>query len=693
MPTERIQIIVSSRGAVTVRKDIESVGRASQNSARGVGMLQGALATLVSAGTIRALATYADTFTGIQNRLKLVSDSTEALTTNTDNLLRIANDSRTSFEALAGLYERTISATRDLGISSERATNFIDLLAKTATASGSSAIETANALRQLSQGLASGQLRGEEFRSVAEQLPKILDVLTEATGKTRGEIRDLAYDGQLTPEILIGAFEKMGDSIRTEFANLTPTIGQALTVLQNNFIAFTGQVNQSIGIFDLFANAILLAANNLPLLLAALTPVVAALTIMATQVIGSLVIGSLTSMITTFGRLGLFLTGTIIPTLVSLTSSLVGFGAALVTTVIPAIARFTAVLLTNPIFGALAVATITSLVLMKDRLIELGNSIQETVLKLSNLEQFGDFLGGAFNINVRGEEFAARAAAAFSSGGQVAGNQMKAAIEAGGANAANNMGSAIDRAADTYARLNGKAVKELGNVLTSGGEFMYNQVTGAVTKAGEDMGTNIAKSGEYAGLTMGDNIVGASKQAGANMQGGIAAGSNSMVGDLINLFNSNIGPFLRGIVFDMIKGLVSAQRDLLRAQTDLAKAQANQANAQARAIEEGRNNSGYGGGGYGGGRSSSSGTFIVPGFDQNYNRGNVLPEPTKTVTTEETPINTAGTVPQRGGVTINNIIDPKLALNAVDTDEGNETIVNVIRGNRDEIQQILGVSG
>jgi len=44
-------------------------------------------------------------------------------------------------------------------------------------------------LIQLGQGFAAGALRGQEFMSVAEQAPAILDVLSKGLGKTRGELK------------------------------------------------------------------------------------------------------------------------------------------------------------------------------------------------------------------------------------------------------------------------------------------------------------------------------------------------------------------------------------------------------------------------------------------------------------------------------------------------------------------------
>ncbi|MDQ9670831.1 tape measure protein, partial [Serratia marcescens] len=73
---------------------------------------------------------------------------------------------------------------------------------KAAIVSGATAEESTNAIIQLSQGLASGTLRGEEFNSVSEQMPRIMEMLEKSLGKTRGELRAMAEQGMLTTQVV-----------------------------------------------------------------------------------------------------------------------------------------------------------------------------------------------------------------------------------------------------------------------------------------------------------------------------------------------------------------------------------------------------------------------------------------------------------------------------------------------------------
>ena len=68
---------------------------------------------------------------------------------------------------------------------------------------GVGAQEQASALFQLSQALGSGRLQGDEFRTIAESAPIILDVVAQYMGKTRSEVKQLASEGKNHLSIVI----------------------------------------------------------------------------------------------------------------------------------------------------------------------------------------------------------------------------------------------------------------------------------------------------------------------------------------------------------------------------------------------------------------------------------------------------------------------------------------------------------
>ena len=97
---------------------------------------------------------------------------------------------------------------RPLGISlKDIETTFIgfNTIAKLA---GLNATEASAAFTQLAQGLGSGRLQGDEFRSIAEQVPQLLKAISDETGIASGKLKDFASKGLLTADVVLRALAK-----------------------------------------------------------------------------------------------------------------------------------------------------------------------------------------------------------------------------------------------------------------------------------------------------------------------------------------------------------------------------------------------------------------------------------------------------------------------------------------------------
>ena len=194
----------------------------------------------------REILQYTDAFTNLQNKIRTVLKPTEDLGTVTHNLLNLSNDTRASLESTTTLYTRLSRSTQDLGLSSEELYSVTETINKGFALSGATAEEAAAAITQLSQGLASGALRGDEFNSVAEQAPIILEAVAAATGKSRGELRDLAADGAITADVLIKSLQSYSKVIDMEFSQTNTTFEAAQQRLNDNFTIMIGELDKLI---------------------------------------------------------------------------------------------------------------------------------------------------------------------------------------------------------------------------------------------------------------------------------------------------------------------------------------------------------------------------------------------------------------------------------------------------------------
>lgn len=89
------------------------------------------------------------------------------------------------------------------------------------------------AMLQLTQAMSSGVLRGEELNSVLEQAPTIAQTIAKYMGKTMGEMRELASQGQITATVVKNAIFDVADKTDKAFEKIPLTFGQAWTMAGN----------------------------------------------------------------------------------------------------------------------------------------------------------------------------------------------------------------------------------------------------------------------------------------------------------------------------------------------------------------------------------------------------------------------------------------------------------------------------
>ncbi|WP_423812411.1 tape measure protein [Pseudomonas asiatica] len=250
----RLSIVIDSRNARQqidqLRTSLNSLGDAGGEATvnvRGLGTAAraagSALAALGVGAVAREVLRMTDAFKNMQGSLALVSTSTANASESFQKLLAMANNTGSSLESTVSLYTRLANATRGAGYTQEQMLNVTDALNKAFVISGATMQEASNAAIQLSQGLASGTLRGEELNSVMEQGPRITRALADYLGVTNGEIRKLAAEGKITGDVVTNALLKSLTSLNAELAKMPRTFEQASQALKNNFLAAIGQIN------------------------------------------------------------------------------------------------------------------------------------------------------------------------------------------------------------------------------------------------------------------------------------------------------------------------------------------------------------------------------------------------------------------------------------------------------------------
>lgn len=223
------------------------IGDQAANSMSGVGTAARAAGTAFAAlgagRVVSEVIRLTDAFKSMQGSLALVSSSNSVATDSFQKLLTMANNTGSSLESTVSLYTRLANATRGAGYTTQQLLGVTDAINKAFVISGATMQEASNAAIQLSQGLASGTLRGEELNSVMEQGPRITRALAEYLGVTNGQIRQMAADGKITAEVVTNALLKSLSSLNGELERMPRRFEQASTALKNNFLAAVGQID------------------------------------------------------------------------------------------------------------------------------------------------------------------------------------------------------------------------------------------------------------------------------------------------------------------------------------------------------------------------------------------------------------------------------------------------------------------
>jgi len=240
-----IRLIVDNRAALgntaAVTRAIREADKAAKDAQKQVSTLSNQLSSLMTLLAARQFVQLADTYTGIANKLKTVSNGHEDLRVNMERTFKIAQDNRVSWESLAKTYSRIQRSTRELRLSQGEVANITDTLTKAIQLSGATTAETNAVLIQFGQALSKGKLDGDEFKSVMENSVEVGNILTKSLGVTRGELMKMSKAGQITTQVIVKAFQEARGEIVERFGDAVPTIAQRFTQLRNAIVKSIGE--------------------------------------------------------------------------------------------------------------------------------------------------------------------------------------------------------------------------------------------------------------------------------------------------------------------------------------------------------------------------------------------------------------------------------------------------------------------
>lgn len=220
--------------AAAATKRFDTQNRNLDVSSSGLtGTLRRVAGAFLGMQSVKWLMNTSDQLTQTNARLKLMTGSAEAAAEANDQIYAAAMRSRGAYADMADTVAKLGTLAPNAFTDTGEIIAFAEQLQKQMALSGTSTQGAQAAMLQLTQGLASGVLRGEELNSILEQTPMIAQTIAEYMGVTTGEMRELASEGAVTAEVVKNAMLGAAEETNAAFEQMPMTWSQVWTQFQN----------------------------------------------------------------------------------------------------------------------------------------------------------------------------------------------------------------------------------------------------------------------------------------------------------------------------------------------------------------------------------------------------------------------------------------------------------------------------
>lgn len=251
---------------------LKNLGAAAGGASGGFNNLSGSIFTFrnalratLSILFLRELKEFTDQWIYFENNVRLSTSSVMESQVVLTKLYEATMRARVEMEPMILLYRRAAQAGKELGASQQQLIDFTEGVGKALTVQGVSMKQAHGTLLQLGQMIGMARIRAQEFNSINENAPRILQAVADNLNIASGSIHKLrlAMNAQkVTNQELFQAFMKGVKQINEEFANVRPTFEQAFAVLKTGFGRWLYDINKATGASTLLTRAIIWVGNN-----------------------------------------------------------------------------------------------------------------------------------------------------------------------------------------------------------------------------------------------------------------------------------------------------------------------------------------------------------------------------------------------------------------------------------------------
>lgn len=268
--TREIVVRVDTPGEQGLKKMAEGFGKMNRNISEGTGVLKRfeqayfRIAGLSFAGLgFGAIITSLDAFQKLNDKLKITEGSAEGARLALGKIVEVAGISKSSVQDISTVYSRLNQSMTELNLGSDAVLGMTLALQNSFRIYGATAAEAQGATIQLSQALSAGGLRGQELRSVMEANGLLAGFLAKKLGIARGELIKWAEkNGGISTQVVLETLSENFEYLNKAAGELTPTVGESLTLAFDKARLALHQMNQESGATAALANTILFLGDS-----------------------------------------------------------------------------------------------------------------------------------------------------------------------------------------------------------------------------------------------------------------------------------------------------------------------------------------------------------------------------------------------------------------------------------------------
>lgn len=202
-----------------------------------------------------------DSLMSMRARIDNINDGMQTTDELMEKVYLSSMRSRTAYVDTAAVVAKLGLNAADAFGNFDEIVGFAETMNKAFIVSGASVSEVQAGMYQLTQAMASGRLQGDEFKSISETAPMLANAIAKFTGKSRGELKEMSRDGEITADIIKKALTFAAADIKTKFKNMPITFGQSLTLMENKAISFFS--NDLTSVSQVAAKGIMFVSDNM----------------------------------------------------------------------------------------------------------------------------------------------------------------------------------------------------------------------------------------------------------------------------------------------------------------------------------------------------------------------------------------------------------------------------------------------